>query len=72
MTIVEAAPIACTLAPGAYKDRLAWIAALNRDALRSYERRGLVLELTYRPEARERVHELVRQDERAAHSSPSI
>lgn len=63
MTIVEAAPIACTLAPGAYKDRLAWIAALNRDALRSYERRGLVLELTYRPEARERVHELVRQEQ---------
>ena len=39
MTIVEAAPIACTLAPGEYKDRLAWIAAMNRDALRSYERR---------------------------------
>ena len=63
MTIVEAAPIACTLAPGAYKDRLAWIAALNRDALRSYERRDLVLELTYSLEARERVHEMVRQEQ---------
>ena len=63
MTIVEAAPIACTLAQGAYKDRLAWIAALNRDALRSYERRGLVLELTYWLEARERVHEMVRQEQ---------
>ncbi len=34
MTIVEPSPIACTLTPGAYKDRLAWIAALNKDALR--------------------------------------
>ncbi len=33
MTIVDASPIACTLAPGAFKDRLAWIAALNKDAL---------------------------------------
>ena len=59
MTIVEAEPIACTLAPGAFNDRLAWIAALNQDALRSHERRDLVLELGYSPEARERVHEML-------------
>lgn len=63
MTIVEASPIACTLAPGAFKDRLAWIAALNREALRKYQRRDLVLELTYAPEARERVHEMVRNEQ---------
>jgi hypothetical protein len=64
MTIVEAPPIACTLAPGAFKDRTAWIAALNKDALRKYERRDLVLELRYAPEARERVHEMVRNEQR--------
>jgi hypothetical protein len=63
MTIVEASPIACTLAPGAFKDRLAWIAALNKDALRKYARRDLVLELSYALEARERVHELVRNEQ---------
>ena len=62
MTIVEASPVACTLAPGAFKDRLAWIAALNRDALLKYARRDLVLELRYAPEARERVHEMVRNE----------
>jgi hypothetical protein len=63
MTIVEASPIACTLAPGAFKDRLAWIAALNKDALRKYARRDLVLELSYAREARERVHEMVRNEQ---------
>lgn len=64
MTIVEPSPIACTLAPGAFKDRKSWIAALNGDALRRYARRGLVLELSYAPEARERVRELVRNEQR--------
>jgi hypothetical protein len=62
MTIVETLPIACTLAPGAFRDRLAWIAALNKDALRKYQRRDLVLELSYAREARERVHEMVRNE----------
>ena len=63
MTIVEALPFACTLAPREFKDRLASIAALNRDALRKYERRDLVLELRYALEARERVHEMVRNEQ---------
>lgn len=62
MSIVEAAPIACTLTPGAHTERLSWIAALNRDALRSHVRRDLVLELRYVPEARDRVLELVRKE----------
>ena len=64
MTIVEPSPIACTLTSGAFKERLSEIAALNRDALRKHVRRGLVLELSYAPEARERVHEMVRNERR--------
>jgi hypothetical protein len=63
MTIVEASPIACTLTPGAFKDRTAWLAALNKEALRKYQRRDLILELSYAPEARERVHEMVRNEQ---------
>jgi hypothetical protein len=47
MTTTEALPIACTLNPGEFKDRLAWIGVLTRDALRSHERRDLVLHLRY-------------------------
>ena len=63
MTIVEASPIACTLAPGTFKAGTAWIAALNKDALRKYQRRDLVLELSYALEARERVREMVRNEQ---------
>ncbi len=62
MTTTEAAPVACTLAPGAYRDRMAWIGALTRDALRSHERRGLAVVLCYAPEARDRVREMVRNE----------
>jgi hypothetical protein len=63
MTTTEAPPIACTLAPGAYKDRMAWIGALTRDALLGHQRRDLVLDLRYAPEARERVREMVRNEQ---------
>ena len=36
---------------------------MNKDALRSYARRDLVLELRYAPEARERVLEMVRNEQ---------
>jgi hypothetical protein len=61
--MTEVAPVACTLAPGAYKDRMAWIGALTRDALRSHQRHGLVLDLRYAPEARDRVREMVRNEQ---------
>ena len=61
-TTTETTPITCALAPGAYKDRMAWMATLTRDALRSYERRDLVLDLRYAPEARDRVREMVRNE----------
>lgn len=63
MTIIEALPIACTLAPEEYKDRAASIAALNKDALRKFERRDLILELHYALEARGRVQEMVRNEQ---------
>jgi hypothetical protein len=63
MTMTDAPPVACTLAPGAYRDRIASIEALTRDALRSHERRDRVLDLHYAPEARDRVRELVRNEQ---------
>ena len=56
-------PIACTLGADDSRDRFAWIAALNRDALQSHEQRGHVLELRYAPHAIERVRELVRREQ---------
>jgi hypothetical protein len=64
MTIVDPSPIACTLTSGAFKDRRASIAALNKDALRKHARHDLLLELSYAPEARERVREMVRSEQR--------
>jgi hypothetical protein len=61
MTRPKRPPIACTLAPGDYRDRLSWIVRLARDALRGSERRDLVLELRYAPEAAARVREMVRR-----------
>jgi hypothetical protein len=63
MTATSAAPIACTLAPAEFKQRLASIGTLARDALRSHARRDLVLDLRYAPEARERVREMVRNEQ---------
>lgn len=63
MTIAEGLPIACTLAPAEYKDRLVSISALNRDALRNHQRRDLVLQLNYTIEARERVQAMVRNEQ---------
>src|SRR5258707_15489784 len=63
MSISEAEPVACTLGPNDYKDRIEWIGALSRDALRSHMRAGLTLELHYAAEARDRVREMVRNEQ---------
>jgi len=57
-----APPIACTLSASDYKGRLLQIAELARDALRGYERNGLVLTLRYDATAAERVREMVRRE----------
>ena len=63
MTRPKRPPIACTLAPGDYQERLAWISRLAREALRGSERRDLALELRYAPEAAARVREMVRREQ---------
>ena len=58
----EPAPIACTLGSGDFRQRLAWIADLNRDALRAQHREGLRLALTYASAALDRVREMVARE----------
>jgi hypothetical protein len=63
MPNAETAPIACTLTPGDYKARLAWINEIARDALRSHKRRDLELEFVYAAHAAQRVREMVRKEQ---------
>jgi hypothetical protein len=63
VTLSEPAPIASTLGPGDFRQRLAWITELNRDALRAQRREGLRLELTYAPAAFDRVREMVAREQ---------
>jgi hypothetical protein len=54
---ISETPIACTLNVGDYKERFAQIAELARDALRGYEREGLLLRLRYEATAADLVKE---------------
>ena len=63
VTLSNAQPIACTLTAGNFKDRMAWIGELTRDALRSHERQDLVLDLRYAPQAADRLREMVRKEQ---------
>ena len=63
VSISEAAPIACTLPSSDFKERVDWVQQLTSDALRSYELRGLALDLRFAPEAKTRVRELVRREQ---------
>jgi hypothetical protein len=65
------APIACTLSVGDYEERLAQIAELARNALRSYEKDDLVLHLRkddlvlhlrYDAAAADRVEQMIRRE----------
>lgn len=57
------APIACTLQPGSYQERLAWIAQLARDGLLGVSRKDLRLELRYAPSVADRVREMVAKEQ---------
>ena len=59
----ETVPVACTLGASDFKSRVAWIADLNRRALRSQRRDDLRLELTYASEARDAVLDMVRGEQ---------
>lgn len=63
MTSTETALIACTLAPGAYMERMAWIQELTTRSLRDHRRDGLVLHLTYDARAAQRVRELIQREQ---------
>ena len=63
MMTTETEPIACTLAPGDFKERVGWIRELSAKSLRSYHRDGLMLELTYDRRAAADVHEFVRREQ---------
>jgi hypothetical protein len=56
-------PIACTLQPGSYQERIAWIAELTRDGLRGLKREDLRLELRYAPEVASRLREMVGKEQ---------
>jgi hypothetical protein len=58
-----AQPIACTLAAGAYQERLAWIDELNQSALRGVHREGARLILAYDLRAAVRVREMIRREQ---------
>jgi len=59
----EEAPIACTLQPGNYRERLAWIAELARDGLLGAAREDLRVELRYAPSVADRVREMVGKEQ---------
>jgi hypothetical protein len=59
----DEAPIACTLQPADYKDRLAWIAELARDGLLGASREDLRFDLKYSASVADRVRELVRREQ---------
>ncbi|MGH9158981.1 MAG: hypothetical protein ACRD2X_03225 [Vicinamibacteraceae bacterium] len=56
-------PIACTLQGDSYQERLAWIADVARDGLRSHSRQDLMLDLRYGPEVAGRVRDMVRKEQ---------
>ncbi len=60
---VDSAPIACTLTPGDFRERIQSIQNLARDSLLDVRREPLTLHLTYDPAAAAPVREMVRQEE---------
>lgn len=59
----EPTPIACTLNTSDLKARMAWIADLNRSALKEAHRGDLRLELIYDVDARDEVRQMVRGEQ---------
>jgi hypothetical protein len=58
-----AEPIACILNTDDYRERMRWIATLNRSALKSDRLDDLSLVLVYEVHARSQVEELVRREQ---------
>jgi hypothetical protein len=64
VSTLNSLPIACTLTPGDFRERLGSIQTLTREALLSYRRNGLELTLRYAPAAVERVRAMVAGEQR--------
>jgi hypothetical protein len=62
-SMTDKPPIACTLTEHDLRDRVAWIATLNRDALRGYDRTDLTLQIRYCLQAAPHVRELMRREQ---------
>jgi hypothetical protein len=60
MSTTITTPIACTLAPSAFRDRIDRIKVLAAKSLRGHHRDGLALNLTYEPDVAAEIRELVR------------
>jgi len=59
----EPQPIACTLTPDAFQDRVGWLRKLANESLLFSRRTPLSLHLIYEDAVTERVRELVRQEQ---------
>jgi hypothetical protein len=57
-------PIACSLGAADYRERIRWIADLNRGSLLTDRQDDLRLELTYAAQAAEQVRQLVQREAR--------
>lgn len=57
------APIACTLPLKEFKSRAAWIAQLTETSLLAHRIEGDTAHLLYRPDAKNEVEQLVRQEQ---------
>ena len=62
-TVGGAAPIACTLTPGDFEQRVQWIRDLAQNAPRQARRNDLTLYLTYDRSAADQVRDMVRKEE---------
>lgn len=60
---MSAAPIACMLSGNDFKERLKWLADLNRRALIGSDRDDLRLTLRYKTRALKQVRQLVEQEQ---------
>jgi hypothetical protein len=63
MAANKSAPIACTLTPSEFKSRATWIQQLTDKALLAHHIDDATAHLLYRPEAKDAVEQLVRQEQ---------
>lgn len=58
----DPAPIACTLGPSEFRERVEWLRELSDEALLSYDLKDLELTLAYNSAHAQRVMEFVRRE----------